>query len=357
MNEWNFIPGHIFNQIKLRDCNDTVTGYCLENMDIENCVKHCKDDPDCKYGYFLKNSNKNSNNNSNKSYCVPLKQEFGCIQDIYFHIRDKNIYPELNSYESTVFVHKNIDISPNSNYLRFKDTLYIRNKNHDSYLGISDEKSVSEFSDFSLEPILEVQFLPVSNEKSRIKNSIICEGDMVIINIPQSSLALMKDSQDDFINWYMYAVSMHEDEDTFTIHSANPDKKLGEPLNYDESFYFYYYENLLVYDPEYNRLKLVRGSYDDNMSSHENASLATFTLEPTVNVYYTHGDQCRSVQLRDTETKNEHAYFNGKPVRRSQDCFMSISKSGVPKEDNTYIYYIGIGIFLIILGIIYYRRK
>lgn len=111
-----------------RDCSDTVTGECIENKNLNECIDVCsQNDKECGGGYWIKNGG--------KSYCLPLRTFLYPDSNLLLYIEPKNDILPIHT-SGSVFIDKTrFNFPPDdANTIFYKDNckLYTE-KNGDKY--------------------------------------------------------------------------------------------------------------------------------------------------------------------------------------------------------------------------------
>jgi hypothetical protein len=239
-------PETTIKEINSADCNDSVSGVCIQGKTFEQCINICnkqnKGDLSaaCSSGYYISDPNNNNNN-----ICVTLREkEFG---NPYYMIRNKSIYPPLKKYNSTVFVNKNKWRFPpfEANTVFFRDLLTIINT--ETQLGIQnfplhnknidivfDNTNKNKNNNITLQIVQNNSFEIRSKEFSAVKY-----GDFITINIPHTNLVM--EPINTLIKWRqkcLTCVDFKNRKDTFSIiPTKNSNKKIGDKVFYSDKFH------------------------------------------------------------------------------------------------------------------------
>lgn len=313
-NKWYIFPDTTLSNLNLNDCDDTVNGVCQHTDTIEQCIDVCKNDPDklCDGGYFIEANDKN--------YCVPLRSYITEQTYPYYRFRRKDIYPELENVKSTMFMSTKYPYPPKLvNRLFYTDNLFFENIKTGLQLGIDSDKKLDKHVVFSTENPINVQLIPLETTRSSVEQYIMVNnGDSVAINIPETAFILTQGTNGK-IEWLMRASGINTPDNTFKIFSSDSTKKVGEPLNYSEQFYFVNQENrILIFNDTLKILEIINRNFIDAKKDDRNMY---FKLKPNVEVYYCNNDLCTNTVLKDAQMNGDTATINGVDVVRSPTCW------------------------------------
>jgi hypothetical protein len=202
-----------------------------------------------------------------------------------------------------------------------------------------------------------IQFIPYKDVTENVTVSIpIRYGEPVIVNIPGTNLVMLKDDKQG-LRWVSRILSNPDVHNTFKIHSArNPD---GDTAFYDDTVYFTFQDIFLVqYNREYNILEAVYQNYADVVDKKD----VHFKLVSRVETYYCENEQCKPVNIHDTETDGVRARYKGIPVSRSPSCWGCVTQPLIqPRITSTgggttysssshYVWIIVLGAVLLLIG-------
>lgn len=315
-NRWRVFPHTTMSHLNLNDCNDTIGGVCRHTDDVEQCIDLCANDPDslCTGGYFIRTPAQHNN------LCVPLRDYTEQETVPYYRMRRKSFYPEMNNVDSTFFLLNEGSFPPDmANTLFYMDNLIMQNVETGLVLGKSIDGTLSKDVNFVKQDPLHVQFLPLEDMRSGVENYVpIKNGSKVAINIPHTALILRKNNADDRLVWLMRAVVVSEPNNTFTIFSTDPNKKLGDNLNYGENFYLKYHNMIVRYN---NSLRLLEVSEENYKDAVKNNYSVRFKFIPQVQGSYCDEGKCKSVSLDHSQCKEEKCRYKGSMVSRNPSCW------------------------------------
>lgn len=332
--QWTVIPNAIFSHLEFLDCDDTIDGICHSTATLQECIDLCKNDKTgtCHSGYFIKTQN-------GDTFCAPLREYGDKKNNLYYRLRDKSHYPILNTMSTYIFSN-NTYPSDNVNSLFYMDHFTIQNVNTKLFLGLNQKTSLLEFTTTS--PV-HFQFLQKDIKQASVENYInIKNGGNIVLNIPQTSFVLSNSSEQ--INFQMGVSLSNTDETVFQLYALN--KNENENLNYEDSFYFMYREQLLSIDTETGTLKILNMSINDALKEGQNI---LFKLEPKIEVYYCDSvSGCSSVSLDNTTRSGENATYKGQPVYRSSKCW-NLCKPSSNTSMNTVLLIVVITVFILFL--------
>lgn len=341
--DWNMFDDKILNYAHLNDCNDTIHGVCESTETVEECIDMCENsiEQNCDRGYFI--SSKEGN------ICVPLRSYIYGETYPYYRLVNKNSYEELKNVNTTYFIRNTHPFPPYvANLMFYQDHFILRNVNTGAQIALSDDNQV----EFSNKDGMVLQFLPVESARTFLEKYIVINNeDKVVINIPTTSMILRKEGNYDDLVWSMKASIYWDPQNLFVIHSIKNIKK-GEPLNYDDKFYFTYAGQLVVYDETQKILKTINKSVKEALQDNDNI---LFDLSPRVEVFYCENEECKSVDLSKCERIGSTATYNGIKVDRNSECWELCKKEN--KKSKNYFLYFFIGLLFFIFFIFLYRLK
>ena len=281
-NDFYVFPNTTLINLELSSCRDTISGICPKVSSLQECINICSNSPECNNGYYTNDT------------CFPLK-----------NIDKVPIYPRMiKGNNSTVFSKKSDIFIPNdTNMIFYGDNFMIKN--------FSKNYMINEDSKISFSKIgIELQMFPSTITEKILRNSIpVCNGDKITINIPNTTFVFSSKNNSTEIIWDTTASTVETDYNTFQIYSSNPDKKIGDKLNYDDMFFFTFHGRTLSYANDIMGLS--------SLLSLENS---LFTLVPYETVFYCSAN-CLPIKLFETEMKDFSATYKGNKVYRSPECW------------------------------------
>jgi len=299
-NNWYVFPDTVITNMDMSECNNTITGECLHTPSLQKCIDICANNSACKYGYYIGTPD-------NKNICVPLldKKEIP-----YFQLRHKNYYPVMKNLRPYVFSSKEYEFPPDTtNTIFYSDNFILQDTSTNYTLNTTKTNSSIEHTIFSDSYTL-VQLIPSNITNDFIENYVaVKNGDEVSINIPFTSFILKKDGNNNEIVWATRASTVAVPENTFRIYSSNPEKKIGDALNFSETFIIKFQEAFLFYNKENNIIQI-----SDNQKS-------VFKLIPKVEVSYCDKNRCKTISLDKTDMKGSKSTYKGFATYRSPTCW------------------------------------
>lgn len=313
--DWLMFHNAIFSDLKMSDCNDTITGDCVATETAEECADICKNDPNglCFVGYFIQDGN--------KKFCVPLRTNLEKQTLYYERLRNKNFYPEFENASTTVFIRKNKSFPPNrANTVFYKDPFLLQNVETNQTIMPDDAGNVvSQIGEFFL------RFLPHGIVlRDNEENYIPVEYDTkIIINIPQTNLNLEQEEDGHLLQWRKSSNTVGTHENVFYIRKlekyfhGNSDSPWSlNYVSYDDKFYLETQLGSVLCLDAQNIPYLAYGSID----TLENKKYR-FGLIPNITVYYEKDGECLSIPLMKTKMDGIEATYDGSICYRQPNCW------------------------------------
>jgi hypothetical protein len=307
--DWYVFPNSSLVNLKTNDCISSATGKCEQTDTLEECIKLCAENKNCGKGYYIETPDK-------KNICVPTALPKGTLSiGPYFRIINKNAYPELQNLKSTVFVSKRYKFPPDhANSIFYTDKFTMTSLFNNMNIGI--EKGGKLVLENQPQKTTFIQFLPKQILRSYISKYLLVNcGDDVVLNIPNTAYILKKDEQN-IINWQLALSGLDESGLTFQVRALN--KKIGEPLDYEDSIYLTDKSLVLIFDETDNQYKLSNIN-PENQTPNRNKFL--FKLSPHIQCYYCEDKECKKIELDKTERQGEKARYKNIPVSRHPFCW------------------------------------
>lgn len=334
--DWTVIPNAIFSHLEFLDCDDTIDGICHSTKTLQECIDLCKNDKTgiCHSGYFIKTQN-------GDTFCAPLRENKENT-NLYYRLRDKDHYPILNTMSTFVFSNNDYP-SDLVNSLFYMDRFTIQTIKNKVYIGIDENSSNLELTNSS--PV-HFQFLQKEIKQASIENYIhVRNGGDIVLNIPSTTFVL-NNSLDEKgnINFRMGVSLSNTNETIFQLYGLNKEK--NEILNYSDTFYLMFQEQLIVFDSENGILKLINSNIENALKNKENV---LFTLEPKITVYYCDNSSCNSVSLDQTTRVGNNATYKGNPVFRSSKCWNLCKSSSKSSSKLLFLTIVFLILFLVLI--------
>lgn len=340
-NEWYVFEDSILSDIHINDCNTSVTGKCERTKNLEECLNICKSQQPCKSGYYIETRDEN--------ICVPLRESnVSSSAGPYYRLRNKTIYPVLKDKRSVVFSNVLDKFPPRHvNNIFYSDSIQIKVENTDKFIGLDENATDISDSNVISDPV-DLQIIPAEILAASVSRYIVVKhGDYIQINIPRTAYILF-DSENKIV-WKMRA-SLASNEKSFQIFSSNPNKKIGDYLDFTETFYFLFEDVPVYFDNEIEELALSKDSLE---KLKQNKALIYFRIIPKVKAFYCDNkNDLKSVSLDKSTMKGETAFLNDKQLSRSPTNWNKCNKSEAVKNTKK-ISYEDIFILLIICFLIF----
>jgi len=327
-NDWYVFPDTVLSHIDLSDCNNSINGTCQTVKTLSECINKCESNIACKNGYYIETPDK-------KNICVPLLDR-GVSP--HYRIRHKNYYSETKNLKPYIFAKKTYPYPPDDpNTIYYSDHFIMENNGKSlSKIATGDTYDDVDFID----DYVSIQFLPSDITNDFIENYIMVKnGDQVTINIPSTSFVLRQKEDTNDILWSVRASSSFVQNNTFQVFSANSSKKLGEALNYSESFYITMQGKPIFYDKETKKLVI-----------NSEGEKSIFKLIPRVEVSYCDGNRCRKILLSETQMDGFKARYKNQKVYRSPMCWNRCSRG------KKHVLFMLVFVLIIVACIIAYLR-
>jgi hypothetical protein len=140
---------------------------------------------------------------------------------------------------------------------------------------------------------------------------------------------------------------MVSDTNVFRIYSTNEDRKVGDPLNYEDRVYLTRHDQPVVYDEQ---MKVLTVSSKSISNAREEGKM-NFRITPKVGVYFCGIRGCEQISLGSTKMSGENAFYDGHPVYRSSTCWGMCPKR---KRDLGPIFLVGAIIVLCFLCFVFF---
>lgn len=141
-------------------CADTVNGYCIKNIGVDECIKRCDESPFCDFGYHIRLQP------DGESYCLPLNNV-----PFYGEFLHKNVLQDTvpvsklsvgSSLDATVFYRTHLDYSrPNTYSLTKIMPIVISQKNG---------ASLDTHFRFSTDDPMQINIIPSASSLRVIQN-------------------------------------------------------------------------------------------------------------------------------------------------------------------------------------------
>ena len=314
-NNWLIFQDSIFNNLSVMDCNDTVEGICYTDKTFDQCIQSCKDNASCGAGYYIKGLGKN--------ICVPLRTTIYRDVNPIYRLRNQSIYPELDNMDVKTFIDKDTFYFPpvEANTVFFMDHLLITNV--DDSLTLQTSPLSYDFNDakFEKDGSLIVQLLPIrANITVGTNYKHVNYGEPFAINIPGTSLVLRQSRSKKHMTWIPRRDSLTL-SDSFSISPIMPDKKMGDPISYSDTFSIKYSDiDTISVSDSLHFTSIYYGSYKDAKSRGHSV---TFKFIPKMKGYYCADDgSCTEMNLEDmVVNKKGIGTYNGLDVGRNPGCW------------------------------------
>lgn len=343
MKSWKYnedivvFPNTTLNTLELSDCDNTLTGTCIDNISLKDCIKICDNNTKCDAGYHIQLKD-------NKSLCVPLKTDLYKI-NMSRRLIPQNTYPEFKDVEVNTFINTNRFPFPNdsANAMYYYDIITIKNIETNTFIGINMENKV----EFSKNQNTNITLIPKKHIATEFSKYLpILYGDYFNISISNTSLVI-KNNDDNSNNLFWNKTS-----NTYFYFKIIPnvDKKIGDNVCYGDKF------------------KLI---YNDVDNTIVNSKLYILQIDPTIystfyaisrmSGYYCEKQKCNQIYIRDMETNGIKGRYNGKIVGLESNCFglCDFSTLNTPQLSKTYfskgfgsVFFISILVIVIVIYII-----
>jgi len=358
-NDWLVFPNATFSDLDATDCNDTISGVCYKDKNLDECIKLCAEskDGECGAGYFI--------TGKNSKICVPIRTSLHPLLNPAFRLRNKNLYPVLDNMTVNTFINtKQFPFPPKlPNAVFFEDSFSLQNVKTKMEIDLppGTHLQTSQVHMDKDDEGLHIQLLPFRTSIERIQYYIPMRYNTpVIFNIPGTSILIVK-GQTMQLEWAPRIINTPQVENTFKIHSVNyPDQDIAF---YTDIVYITYQDsNIVVLNESTNNLELMYGNYDTAIKNGMNVQ---FRFIPKIQSYYCDGRTCKPIKLEHADIDKDNATYKGYPVTRNPKCWGMcnyITPTGLDlsrnKKSTNIILFIFIAIFLLIgIGVLIWRLR
>jgi hypothetical protein len=332
---WKVFNNAILKNSNMTDCNNTLNGLC-SNKPLDDCIKECKESPDCFYGFHAKTPD-------GKMICGPVYHHESIKTPPYYRLRNKNSSPLTEYLDTSIFVDSTKFPYPPmyANVLFYADSFIMQTlagnvvRNNTVPDDSGDDSNAGDSNAGGI-----IQFLPNKRSREKLENyMLVCNGDELIINVPHTAYILRKNTTDNNLQWIMRWVESANPDNTIKIFSTNKNKPIGDLLNYNEQFYFTYQGEIISFQNDIFSVKneLTEQDY-------------LFKLSPKIEVFYCDKNECLKTTLDKTTHDGNYATIDGKQVGRSPTCWNMCGNFNTQKID--WVYYIILSFLILIMCII-----
>lgn len=239
--EWDVYEDKLIDNINIYDCDNTVNGFCIENLTLDECLNESKDS-----GYFIEYKN-------GRTICVPLNTYLR-VNDFYW-IVDQNKYPEFKETKVYSFLNRNDNpfLPKDSDKIFYLDTLNI--KHNDSYMSALLKEKSEIYFDSESDNTLKIIFKPKEEWFEKIIESIpIFNNDQLSIHIDDTALSV--DNTDGNLNLkhFIYVPGKKGSISFFKIIKKNSEK--DSYIRYGDLFYLFDINNKVYLNVVNNKLSV-----------------------------------------------------------------------------------------------------
>lgn len=279
--DWIIYPNSTYNLIHNLNCTDTIDGICTTGDTLNDCVKRCDDNKDCKAGYYIKKGD--------ESICAPLRTSIYKNYDFVSRVRPQSAYPEFDNSDMSVFLDSDL-VSDQTKYIFHRDMITLKHVQSGKMLnGVA---GLLKFDDKGSQLSIRTAYDVTTH--SSIYSPIIY-GNSFFLSIPETALLSQTNYVKNTIEWDIVAgfiIGLN----TFTaIPSENSAKKIGDKVELTDEF----------------TLKTSTGDYigvdDDVLVINERDKGDTFKFVSFMNGYKCDG-KCSSAPIEYSDTRNRDCY-------------------------------------------------
>lgn len=302
------------------DCNDTVSGVCLTNKSLDQCIDECKNS--CGAGYHISMPDKTS-------ICVPVRTDIHPNLNPVYRLRRKEQISELKNIKISSFINTDFFSFPpeNSNLIFYNDIVVL--KNNKTNLSLSTKNIEDNTKGIYMKNNAEDSITIVSSKISAsniINYQPILYGDKIQISIPGTNLLAKQKKYGTRLIWKTTDKFL---SDTFFTIIPVSDKKLGDPISYNDKFKIQYSDISLVTLNDNNYLELIYSKSDENNT--------LFKFESKMIGYYCDNNICKSVPINKIKSQHQDKFgtYKGIPVRRIPGCWGLCSNNIQYSNKNT----------------------
>jgi len=341
--DWLVFKDATVSNLDVFNCTSTVDGKCSYGMTLKECIDSAGDTSGM--GYFVVPS-------TGKSICAHLDTSIHPRIDYTKILRNKSLYPALNSAESTVFLNATKYKFPpeHANIVFYRDIINLYSVNTGLLLG-GDKYKTDSLEPIGFDSIENGLNIILTYEKQiPLQSGIFVPvqyGDKFNIRIPNTSLVLQKDVDSDIFVWTPSISTSSTTYNLFTF-KVPLDKKKGDNVVYGD------------------QLELVYGvdtvGNDEHMNMAINNSPNTphlFEFISKMNGFYCDEGECNEIPINKIEKNGEKGTYKGKNVVRSKGCYglCKTDTIGVIDIAWSYKWYIAGILALFLLGLYIFKSR
>jgi hypothetical protein len=365
---WIVFPDTIFSHINTMDCTDAMEGKCYTDKTFDQCIDICDKSPECNYGYYISNL-------PGENICVPLRDKNSDSNPLY-RLRKKSLYPEMENARTRVFVNKKQYQFPpeEANTVFFMDNFLIQNIETGYFLETSEFTVGNENVGVKLDTKgdLIVQPLQVPPDLSAGTQYVTVKyGDQLVFNIPNTTLIMKESGDRNKMDWNPRDYNISNDV-SYTLIPVTPSKKIGDVVNYSDSFSIHTNNSILGVDSHSFIEKIY---YSDYKHSKDSGYDVTFKFIPKMKGWYCNNDAvCTEISL-EKMTVNDKGIgtYDGFAIGRNPGCFGvckykiknqphlqrfdNYTNVGYTNQNNNYVWVILISSIVLIGSLIFIFRS
>jgi len=276
---WLLFNNHTFNNITETSCNnDTINGICSKTT-LEECLVKCENNPNCSYGYYIKD----------KKLCVPLK-ESKIKSNPYYKLQLK---PSSIHNNITTFIDTNKYKFPptDSNNIFYLDNVSLLNIETgtllytDPFINKDSDIVFKENNDIIIQ-LLQQPFNYPNGMYTNIKY-----GDLFNINLPTTNFIVLNITT--HFKWINHQIT--NKQTFFSIHPINDTRQIGDDVLYSDVFILKLMDTQLYIDSTMKLTTIPSKNY-------------TFKFIPKIIVYKCINDKCMPTPFKPNVYKNSKCW-------------------------------------------------
>jgi len=282
-------------------CINGINSTCYR-IPFDKCLAYCQENKRCNYGYY-----------KSTGECYPLSTNNYADINPYDYIKDEP--GDLNR----VFINNSTyPRTSKSNLVHYYDTVYLKNVETQTYLQISKEDDMFvSFAPFPIE--LTLEYKNINTPKN-----LLNYNDELTVGAPSKPLILTRGLAKGlppsfgFLNWTnLTPFSMMQ------IALFKFENSLGENgvVKFNENFYINILGSYVTVDDHMHAMT----EYQHISTLKNQNKNITFQLLPSKNLtgYYCDNENCISIPLSETSSKDEQRFYKDKEIYRTSNCYFN----------------------------------
>jgi len=281
--KWLVFEKTVPTPLEFVDCNDTVTGSCLTNLNFDECLDVCSGN--CNFGYYVEVDD--------TPICVAVNSDISRIENPTFILKNQDYYNFNDNVNITYFQNKKFPYPPENSAEVFHTGLMQLFSYYDKDYGLyTDIEKIEQPVYLSKEKQTILTILPVlSYNTNLLKYEALTYGEYVNIVIPNTTLQLTYNINGD-LKFEINTITINKDIKTLnTYFYLEPIDKndTGKNVKWNKPFIIRTINNGVLF---INNHKTIGVSYEDILKiPPENIY---FKLNPYMKISYCDLGICKS---------------------------------------------------------------